>query len=218
MLDKWTAPLIQSPLRTVALQLQHHGIKPDQVTITGFLFGMMAVPLLALEFYSLALVLILGNRLLDGLDGALARLASPSDAGGFLDITLDFIFYSAIVMGFALASPAENALAACVLIFSFMGTGASFLAYAIMAEKHQLSDPHFKHKSLYYLGGLAEGTETILLFVLFCLLPGYFPQLALGFAAICLLTTALRVWSGYHSIDQAEKAKDSLKLSAQKTV
>ncbi|USE39664.1 CDP-alcohol phosphatidyltransferase family protein [Endozoicomonas sp. SCSIO W0465] len=207
MLDKWTTPLIQPALKLTALWLKRHGIKPNQVTITGFLIGMIALPLLASEYYSLALLLILGNRIMDGLDGALARLASPSDAGGFLDITLDFIFYSGIVLGFALAAPAKNAVAACVLIFSFMGTGASFLAYAIMAEKHQLPDPNFKHKSLYYLGGLAEGTETIFLFILFCLLPGYFPQLALGFAAICMLTAALRVWSGYHSIDQAEKGK-----------
>ncbi|ELU08725.1 hypothetical protein CAPTEDRAFT_98175 [Capitella teleta] len=205
MLDKWTAPLIQPPLRKAASWLKYYGIKPDQVTIIGFLIGMMAIPLLAFEHYSLALAAILVNRIMDGIDGTLARISIPSDAGGFLDITLDFIFYSGIVMGFALASPATNAVAACVLIFSFMGTGASFLAYAIMAEKHQLSDPHFKHKSLYYLDGLAEGTETILLFVLFCLLPDYFPQLALGFAAICILTAALRVWSGYQSISQAEK-------------
>ena len=207
MLDKWTTPLIQPLLRRAASGLKHHGIKPDQITITGFLVGIISIPLLAFEYYSLALVLILGNRILDGLDGALARLSSPSDAGGFLDITLDFIFYSGVVLGFALASPAKNALAACVLIFSFMGTGASFLAYAIMAEKHQLSDPNFKHKSLYYLSGLAEGTETIMLFILFCLLPDYFPQLALMFAAICMLTAAIRVWSGYHSISQAEKEK-----------
>ncbi len=205
MLDKWTAPLIQPPLRKVATWLKNYGITPDQVTVTGFVIGMIAIPLLAFEYYTLALILIIGNRVFDGLDGALARLGTPSDAGGFLDITLDFIFYSGIVMGFALASPAANSIAACVLIFSFMGTGASFLAYAIMAEKHQLSDPHFKHKSLYYLGGLAEGTETILLFILFCLLPDFFPELALGFAAICMLTATIRVWSGYQSIDQAER-------------
>lgn len=207
MLDKWTAPLVQPPLTKVALWLNHYGIKPNQVTIAGFLLGMLAIPLLACGFYLLALVLILGNRVLDGLDGALARLNTPSDAGGFLDITLDFIFYAGIVLGFALAAPASNAVAACVLIFAFMGTGSSFLAYAIMAEKHQLTDPHFRHKSLYYLGGLAEGTETIVLFVLFCLLPGYFPQLALGFAAVCMLTAALRVWTGYESIDRAERGR-----------
>ena len=203
MLDKWTAPLTQRPLRILARKLNNRGVRADQITITGFLLGMAAIPLLAFEHYSLALCAILCNRVFDGLDGALARLNTPSDAGGFLDITLDFIFYPGIVVGFALGAPTQNALAACVLIFSFIGTGTSFLAYAIMAEKNQLNDPHFAHKSLYYLGGLAEGTETILLFVLFCLVPAYFPQLAYGFAMICLMTTVLRVWGGYHTIKRA---------------
>ena len=205
MLDKWTTQWIRPPLRAIAQQLDKKGITANQITLTGFIIGLSAVPLLAFKLYSLALLAILCNRVMDGLDGALARLNNPTDAGGFLDITLDFIFYSAVVFGFALANPEQNALMACLLIFSFMGTGASFLAYAIMAEKHQLADPHFPHKSFYYLGGLAEGTETILLFVLFCLLPQYFVSLALFFAVICLSTAALRVWGGFRSIQNAER-------------
>ncbi|WP_299728188.1 CDP-alcohol phosphatidyltransferase family protein [uncultured Endozoicomonas sp.] len=204
MFDKWTAPLVQIPLKQIALKADTFGITPNQVTVAGFCMGMLAIPLLAMNAYSLALIAIVINRILDGLDGALARLNQPTDAGGFLDITLDFIFYSGIVVGFALADPTNNALAASVLIFSFMGTGSSFLAFAIMAEKHQLTEPHFKHKSLYYLGGLAEGTETILLFVLFCLFPHYFSILAYSFAAICFLTTFLRIIGGYKSISLAE--------------
>ena len=86
-----------------------------------------------------------------------------------------------------------------------MGTGTSFLAYAIMAEKYQLTHPHFPHKSLYYLGGLAEGTETILIFILFCLMPEHFPILASGFALICIITAVIRVWTGYHTIRYAEQ-------------
>ena len=204
MLDKWTTHWIKTPLVSIASQLNKKGITANQVTLSGFVIGMMAIPLLGLQLYIPALIAILCNRIMDGLDGALARIQTPSDAGGFLDITLDFIFYSGIVFGFAWADPEQNALMACLLIFSFMGTGASFLAYAIMAEKHQLTDPHFPHKSFYYIGGLAEGTETITLFVLFCLLPGYFPQMAMVFAIICLITAALRVWGGFVSIRAAE--------------
>ena len=205
MLDKWTAPLTQPPLRKLASGLMRRGISANQVTITGFLSGMVAIPLLAQEYYFLALLAIVTNRILDGLDGALARMTSPSDAGGFLDITLDFVFYAGVVLGFALALPETNALAASTLLFSFMGTGASFLAYAVMAERHQLKPPHHQHKSLYYLGGLAEGTETIILFVLCCLLPDHFVQLAYGFSAICVWTAVLRIWGGYRSIVQAEE-------------
>lgn len=203
MLDRWTTQWVRPPLNLLANKLNQQGVTPDQITVAGFIIGMLAIPLLAFELYGLALAAILCNRIMDGVDGALARLSQPTDAGGYLDITLDFIFYSAIVMGFALANPEQNALIASVLIFTFMGTGSSFLAFAIMAEKHQLNSVHFSHKSLHYMNGLAEGTETILVFILFCLFPGLFPILAGGFAIICALTTIIRVWGGYRTIQQS---------------
>lgn len=211
MLDRWTTRLIAPPLKLLARKLNNRGITPDQVTFTGFLTGMLAVPLLAFQQYEFALLAIILNRIMDGVDGALARLGQPSDAGGYLDITLDFIFYSAVVFGFALAAPEANALVACLLILTFMGTGSSFLAYAIMAEKKKLSDPDFSHKSFYYMNGLAEGTETIAIFVLFCLFPAWFPELALGFAVICILTTMTRVWGGYQTIKRADQMSENNK-------
>ena len=204
MLDQWTTNWVRPPLIKGARRLQEKGLTADQLTMTGFVMGMTAIPLLALQLYIPALLVIVLNRLIDGLDGALARLTKPSDAGGFLDITLDFIFYSGVVLGFAYANPEQNSLAACLLVFSFMGTGASFLAYAIMAEKHALSHQPPIKKSLHYLSGLAEGTETIIIFILFCLLPEHFPQLATGFALICLLSTGIRIWDGYRIIKRAE--------------
>ncbi len=117
-----------------------------------------------------------------------------TDCGGFLDITLDFIFYAAVVLGFALAAPA-NALPAAILLFAFMGTGSSFLAFAIMAGKRGIDNPVYHHKSLYYLGGLTEGSETIALFVLMCLWPAAFAPLAYGFALLCAITTLTRLWA-----------------------
>ena len=128
---------------------------------------------------------------------ALARMTATSDAGGFLDIVLDFIFYSAVVLGFALANPVTNGLAASVLLFTFVGTGSSFLAFGIMAERRGIYNIVYPHKGFYYLGGLAEGTETLLCLVLFCLFPAHFPLLAYCFASICLVTTLTRVVGGY---------------------
>lgn len=198
MLDRWTMPLTQKPLRWLAQGLARAGARPDQVTLAAFVIGMLALALLAFELYWAALVVILLNRLGDGLDGALARLTgTASDAGGFLDIGLDFVFYAAVVLGFALANPAANALAGALLLFAFIGTGTSFLAFAIMAARHQLQRPRFQHKAFYYLHGLTEGTETVMALVAFCLWPAHFPLLATVFAAACLLTTATRLWGGY---------------------
>ncbi|OBX35743.1 inner membrane protein YnjF [Halomonas elongata] len=111
MLDRWTMPLTQAPLKWMAKGLARLGVRPDQVTLVAFLVGMLALPLLIWQAYTAALVMILLNRLGDGLDGALARYTGrASDAGGFLDIGLDFVFYAAVVLGFVLADPAVNAL------------------------------------------------------------------------------------------------------------
>lgn len=204
MLDRYMLPVIKPGLKMLARPLRARGITADQVTIAGFVIGLLAVPLIILNWYWLALVCIALNRIADGIDGELARLEQPSDAGGFLDITLDFIFYQAIVFAFALADPA-NTVWALVLMLSFVGTGVSFLAFAALAEKHRIKSLAYPNKSLHYLGGIAEGTETILVFVAFCLWPQYFPQIAAGFALICVLTTVMRLIYGYRTLRAAEE-------------
>ncbi len=209
MLDKWTHKGVQPPLTLIAQRCKGFGISASQVTVTGFILGMLSIPALAAGQYMLALALIALNRIMDGLDGNLARLTRPTDFGGFLDIVLDFIFYSGVLVGFALADPGQNAIAAIVLMFSFMGTGSSFLAYAAMAAKRGISEnPSLPNKSLYYLGGLTEGTETITLFVLMCLFPAYFPELAYTFAFMCLLTTLSRIYTAHYQFERAPRPED----------
>ena len=116
MLDKFIVPILKRPLKRVAAQLHRRRIAPDTVTIAGFVIGLMAIPAVALGNPMLGLVCLLLNRIADGVDGELARLNTPTDAGGFLDITLDFIFYAAFPLGFAIADPEQNALACAVLI------------------------------------------------------------------------------------------------------
>lgn len=172
-------------------------ISANTITLVGFAVGLMAVPLLWLNMYSAALAVILINRFLDGLDGAVARKNGITDLGGYLDITCDFIFYSAVILGFALAYPEQNGLAAAFLIFSFIGTGCSFLAFAVVAEKHDISSNAHGKKGFYYLGGLAEGTETILFYVAICLFPEHFPILAVIFGIICWITVFGRFGSAF---------------------
>jgi len=197
MFDARIRPLIDPPLTRMAIAARDLGWSADGVTLAGFVIGMLAIPAIAFEAYLAGLVLIFFNRFADGLDGALARLTEKTDRGGFLDITLDFIFYSSIPFAFALADPANQALASAFLIFSFIGTGCSFLAYAIMAEKRGLDTDIRGQKSLYYLGGLTEGTETIGLLMLVCLFPAWFPTLAWIFGTLCWVTTATRIYAGW---------------------
>lgn len=200
MFDTFFIKNLKRPLHSSALAIDKCGVKANWITVLGFVVGMIAVPALYFEQTGLALLLIIMNRLMDGLDGAVARVQGPTDLGGYLDITLDFIFYSAIVFGFALMNPLENALAASFVIFSFMGTGSSFLAFATMAEKRSIERLDYGRKSLYFLGGLAEGSETIAFLVLICVFPEYFVWLAYGFGAICWVTTATRIYAGYRTL------------------
>ncbi len=204
MLDSRLHPRLKPVLTAIARGLDRPGISPDGLTLFGFAIGVLALPFLALGWYGAALAAIVLNRLLDGLDGALARRRGLSDAGGFLDISLDFLFYALVPFGFIVADPAQNALAGGWLLFAFIGTGSSFLAFATLAAKHQIANPGYAHKSFYYLGGLTEGTETILLFVLCCLFPAHFTWLAWCFGALCWLTTFTRIWSGYLTLREAQ--------------
>lgn len=199
MLDRWTGAAVRPLLHVVARKLDRAGVQANHVTVAGFFLGMSALPALAVEWYGLALVLIIINRIADGLDGALARIHGSSDVGGFLDIVLDFIFYASVVLGFALASRETNALPACLLLFAFMGTGSSFLAFASIAAKRGIENPIYQSKSLYYLGGLAEGTETIIFFVTVCLFPAFFAVMAVVFSVICFVTTFTRIMAGVYT-------------------
>lgn len=192
MLDPLARKLIDPPLDALGRRLARFGVSANAVTVAGFLPGMAAAAAIAGEHYLLGLALFAVNRLADGLDGAVARAAGKTDLGGYLDIVLDFLVYAAIVLGFALARP-ENALPAAVLLASFIGTGTTFLAFAILAAKHRIETESRGAKSLYYLGGLTEGFETIAVFVAFCLWPGWFAVLAYVFAAACALTIASRI-------------------------
>jgi len=193
MLDVRLRPWIDRPLTRVGRWLAARGVTADSVTWTAFGVGLLAVPALALDWVWVALGLIALNRLLDGLDGAVARAVGPTDWGGYLDIVCDFLFYGAVPVGFALADPAANGLPAAVLLLSFIATGSTFLTHAILAERHGMTTTAQGQKSLYYMSGLIEGTETIAFFVAFCLWPDGFPLLAWVMAALCGVSTVGRV-------------------------
>ena len=197
MFDRHLLPLQRRVLHPIARRIAAAGVAADAVSLLGFGLGVGGVALIAIGQFGLALGLILANRLLDGLDGEIARLNGPTDRGAFLDLSLDFLFYALVPLGFAVHDPAANGLAAAGLVAAFVGTGSSFLAFAVIAERRGLRSTAFPQKGLYYLGGLAEGAETVLVFVLMCLLPAHFAAIAWAFAALCAVGTVLRWRWGY---------------------
>ena len=191
MLDSRIRPLIDPPLNASGASLARLGVTANQVTIAGAVIGIGAGVAIGYRYYLLGLALLLLSRLLDGLDGAVARATRQSDFGGYLDIVSDFAFYVAVPLGFGFAV-AANLPFALILIASFTLTGISFLAYAVMAAKAGRETDAHGEKSFFYNTGLAEGTETIITFVLMCLLPQYFAAIASIYSAMCIVTVIQR--------------------------
>ena len=211
MLDRYAQRAIRPAIQALATRLHRAGVRANTLTWLGWAVGIASAVAIALQAYTAGLVLLVLSRLLDGLDGAVARLGVPSDAGGFLDISLDFWFYAAIPLAFAWADPQANALPAAFLLAAFIGTGTSFLAYAVMREKQNKpvseptqqassSNPGVALKSFYFLGGLTEATETLGFFIAMCLWPQHFATLAAVFALLCLITSATRIKSGLRDL------------------
>lgn len=206
MLDAKITPFIKPLLKPLIKPLDSKGVTPNQVTLVGFIVGILALPFIILNWWNMALVCIIFNRVFDGIDGELARYQqSSSSAGGFLDICLDFLFYASIPLAFGISNPADWGVPAMVLLATFIGTGSSFLAFAIAAEKFQIDRPQFANKSFYYMQGLTEGTETILVFLAFCIWPQHFATLAYVFAAACAVTVVTRIAGGFATLDIVER-------------
>jgi phosphatidylglycerophosphate synthase len=192
MFDRALRRRIDPSLDRLARKAQAAGLSPDQVSWIGFGLGFLAIVAIASGSEFWGLLLFGANRLCDGVDGSLARLEQPTDRGAYLDIVLDFFSYAGFVFACAVARP-EDAVAAAFLIFSFVGTGTTFLAHAIMAAKRQLPEDATHRKGFANLGGLTEGGETIAVFVVMLLFPGAFAALAWIFGILCWLTTATRM-------------------------
>ena len=200
MLDRYAAALIRPIANALSKPLARAGVTADQLTLAGFLIGLVAAFLIASGAYLLGAATIFLSRSCDALDGAVARQRVPTDRGGFLDIALDFIFYASIPLAFAVADPTRNALAAATLLAAFVGTASSFLAFAVIAAKRGMASTAYPDKSFYFLGGLAEATETLATFAAMCVWPQHFALLAYVFSVACGITIATRLWWGWQAL------------------
>jgi phosphatidylglycerophosphate synthase len=199
MLDRMALRLSKPALDRMADYAICGRITADQMSLAGLALGLFAALLIALGFPQIAILPLLAGRLADGLDGAIARGCNEqTHRGAFIDITFDFFFYAAVPLAFAIANPAQNALAGALLLAAFITTGSSFLAYASIAARRGELNIAYPTKGIYYLGGLTEGSETILLFLVCCIWPSWFPLLAYVFSALCLVTAATRLVAGWN--------------------
>lgn len=193
MLDGWARRQIDPALDAGGRTLAQVGITANGMTIAGFVVGSAAAGAVVAGWFWTGLVLILLSRAADGLDGAIARVKGKTDLGGYLDIVLDFTFYGLIPLAFVIHDPAANGVAGALLLAVFYANGASFLAFATMAAKRGMTSDVRGPKSLFFTTGLAEATETIIVFAAFCIWPNWFAMIAYAFAAVTAYTTVSRL-------------------------
>lgn len=209
MLDATVRRLLDPPLAHVARGLDRTWITPDRLTVVGLVVGLASAGAAAVQWWWPALALWLLSRVADGLDGLLARLrrsrapqgAYSSEAGGFLDITADFVVYGSTVVGVAAGAVAGHDAPwwpFLLVLLAYYLNGTAFLAFSSIAERtgRRIEDG----RSLSFLGGLAEGTETILVHSLWLILPALAWQIALVWAAVVGVSATQRVLTGYRDL------------------
>ncbi|MGE3194541.1 MAG: CDP-alcohol phosphatidyltransferase family protein [Microbacteriaceae bacterium] len=205
MIDAPLRRALSRPLAGLARIVDVAWVTPDRLTVAGLVVGVGSAMLAAVQCWWLALAAWLISRLLDGVDGALARrrnardpTARPSEAGGFLDITADFVVYGATVVGVAIGASVGFGAPwwpFLLVLLAYYINGATFLAYSSIAERsgRQIDDG----RSLSFLGRIAEGTETIAVHSLWLILPGVAWQIAIGWAMLVAVSAAHRMFAGY---------------------
>lgn len=185
-----TGPLLDRAARPIAAA----GVSPMAITAAGWVAGVAACIAVTRGAWELALVLWLLNRVLDGLDGAVARHVGPTELGGFLDILADFSIYSGFVLAIGIEVP-EARLACLVLLVAYYISGTAFLALSSILERLRL-EQHRDSRSLRFVGGLAEGTETVIAYGLITVLPQHAEAIVWVFAVAVIITALQRFVEG----------------------
>ena len=214
MLDARVRRALAPSLDAVAARLAVAGVPPLALTGAGWLAGVGACVSAGLGAWPAALVLWLANRVFDGLDGPLARQHEATELGGFLDIVADFSIYAGFVVGVAVDRP-QARLACVALLSAYYVSGTAFLALSSLLERRGSSVGD--GRSLRFVGGLAEGTETVIVYILFCLLPGQAELIAWLFTVAVAITAGQRVVLGVALLRQQPSIESSTEQHREET-
>ena len=197
MFDPPLRRLLARPLDRVAAGMERLGVRPLAVTALGLLLGLGSAAAAAATLWSVALVLWLASRLADGLDGPLARRRGATGAGGFADICADVIVYGTTVLGVAVGAGGSRWPYLLVLL-GYYANGTAFLAFSSIAEK--TGTQRDDGRSLSFLGGLAEGTETVVVHSAWLIFPSAAGGIAVAWGSWVMASAAGRLIAGYRAL------------------
>ncbi len=170
-------------------------VHPNVISVIAMVVGLMSVAAVMGRLFWLGLALWIANRILDGLDGVVARVHNKqSDFGGYLDLLLDFVIYLTVPAAFVFVNPTPFNLWALVLLFAiYVLNSLSWTLLSTILEKRRMQSAT-RLTSIEMPPGLIEGAETIAFYTLFYLLPGQVGYLFVIFGVLVLFTAGQRVW------------------------
>ena len=199
--DRWLRRHKDEWLRPLARRM--FGSPPNAITLAALVVGLAAAAGAWAQWYRTALALWLLNRLLDGLDGLVAREhGRQTDFGGYLDIMGDFVVYAALPLGLYLGAPlAENALSLLALFATFYVNAASWMYLSAILEKRRAgAEVRGEVTAVTMPSGLIGGTETIVFYSAFLIWPGRMAGLFALMACLVVVGVLQRLWWARRSL------------------
>jgi len=175
-------------------------VSPMFISILALAVGLFAAYGAFKGQYLWAFAFWILNRLLDGLDGLIARLHDrQSDFGGYVDILTDYIVYAALPIGLVAGSASnERYLALIFLLAFFYVNTASWMYLAAILEKRAAHSPETQ-TTIVMPAGIIGGFETILAYGIFLLFPAHITILFSIFATLVFITIVQRlIWAHKH--------------------
>ncbi len=177
-------------------------VSPNLISVVALIPGLLSAAAIYQGELAWGLGFWLLNRLLDGLDGVVARIhEKQSDFGGYLDLLLDYVIYLAIPIAFAAAQPtAAHIWTLIALLASYQINSLSWTLLSSLLEKRQLA-PASRVTSIAMPAGLIEGAETVAFYTLFYFLSAQIPWLFGVMAMLVIVTACQRVWWAWRHLE-----------------
>ncbi len=176
MFDTKLRPVCHQVLEPLARPVARRSA--DSITVIGGLVGTGAALAAAFGLWPVAVVAWLANRILDGVDGMVARFTNGtgSDSGGYLDMSVDVLVYALVPLGVATGvGSTAGWIAVALLLASFYFNTITWAYLAAVLERRQATNGHLsggeQSTSILMPPGLIEGAETIVLFTVLLVSP-----------------------------------------------
>jgi len=174
-------------------------VGPTALTVGSLTAALATAGLAWAGFRWAALAAWLISRLLDGLDGPVARAKhQATDFGGYLDIIGDTIGYALIPLGVALGVDQRStwiALGAMLAAFFVNTISWTYLA-AVLEKRGEGASATGEMTTVTMRPALIEGTETIVAFALFVAFPALATWWFASMAALVAVNVVQRlVWA-----------------------